>query len=111
MQFNFAYGGDSAVSDGVDRTALSFAPDILRPPTFFRGKLRDGLAFREAIGALHEGVVSDLRSKPKDRTEYLRGRASREAAAPAEIAALRQETVARIKEIQAELKESMDRSF
>jgi hypothetical protein len=96
MQFNFAYGGDSTVSNGVDRTALSFAPDILRPPTFLRGKLRDALAFREAIGALHEVVVSDLRWKPKDRTEYLRWRASRENVDLAEVAAQRRETIARI---------------
>src|SRR3954451_2837800 len=104
MQFNFAYGGDSTVSNGVDRTALSFAPDLLRPPNFFRGKLRDGLAFREAIGALHEVVVSDLRWTPKDRATYPRGRAPGEAADPAEIAVLRQETTARFREIQAELK-------
>ena len=46
MQFNFAYGGDSTVRNDVDRTAMSFAPDTLRQPTFFRGKLRKGLAFR-----------------------------------------------------------------
>ena len=92
MQFDFAYGGDSTVSNGIDRTAMSFAPDTLREPTFFRGNLRKPLAFRQAISALHDVVVSDLRWKPKDRTEYLRWRATQEEADLAELAARRKET-------------------
>ena len=103
MQFDFAYGGDSTVSNGVDRTAMSFAPDTLREPTFFRGNLRKPLAFRQAISALHDVVVSDLRWKPKDRTEYLRWRETQDAADLAEIAARRKETARRIKEIRDEL--------
>jgi hypothetical protein len=111
MQFDFAYGGDSTVSNGVDRTAMSFAPDTLRQPTYFRGNLRQPLAFREAISALHDVVVSDLRWKPKDRTEYLRWRAAQEAADLAELAARRKEVLARIRAIQAELQDLERRSF
>src|SRR5262249_55435172 len=34
------------------------------------GDLRDPLAFREAVSALHAVVVSDLKWKPKDRSAY-----------------------------------------
>ena len=36
------------------------------------------MAFREAISALHDVVVSDLRYKPKDRTEYKEWRAQQD---------------------------------
>ncbi len=111
MQFDYAYHGDSTVSNGVDRTAMSFAPDTLRQPTFFRGNLRQPLAFRQAISALHDVVVSDLRWKPKDRTEYLRWRAAQDAEDLAVIAARRKEVVRRIKEINAEFKTLLDRSY
>src|SRR3954451_1560739 len=97
MLFNFAYGGDSTVRNDVDRTAMSFAPDTLRRPTFFRGKRRQGLAFREATGALRAVVVSALGGKPKDRTESLRWRATTEEAELAEIGGRRKEVAPRIK--------------
>ena len=59
MQFNYAYSGNSAIDNSANRTALSFAPDLTREPTFFRGELRKGVAFREAISALHDVVISD----------------------------------------------------
>jgi hypothetical protein len=111
MQFDYAYHGDSTVSNGIDRTAMSFAPDTLRQPTFFRGKLRQPLAFRQAISALHDVVISDLRWKPKDRTEYLRWRASQEAEDLAAIAARRKAVVDRIRELNAELRALEDRSY
>ena len=71
MEFQYSYGGDSRVQHGSGGTAVSFAPDVSREPTFFRGELSQNLAFREAMSALHDVVVSDLRWQPKDRTEYL----------------------------------------
>ncbi len=49
---------------------MSFVPDVYRQPTFFIGKLRKHISFREAISALHDVVVSDLRFTPKDKSEY-----------------------------------------
>src|SRR5688500_8782173 len=49
---------------------MSFVPDATREPTFFTGRLRRRIEFREAISALHDVVVSDLRFKPKDKTAY-----------------------------------------
>lgn len=67
MQVNYRYQGKSSVSD----KGLTFAPDSLRQPAFFVGELKQKLAFREAISALHNVVISDMRFQPKDRTDYL----------------------------------------
>lgn len=71
MQFNYAYNGSTSVADSAKHTGMSFSPDLTREPTFFKGDLRKSIPFREAISALHDVVISDMRYKPKDRTEYL----------------------------------------
>lgn len=70
MLFNHRYNNNTSVSNSAGGTLMNFVPDVLREPTFFIGKLNKKIAFREAISALHDVVVSDLRYKPKDRTEY-----------------------------------------
>ena len=70
MEFEYAYAGDSRVESGASSTDVSFAPDTLREPTFFSGKLGKCIEFREAISALHDVVISDHRWKPKDREAY-----------------------------------------
>ena len=70
MLFNYRYGGNTTVTSNAHLTGISFAPDTLRESTFFIGKLDKKIAFREAISALHDVVVSDLRFKPKDKTAY-----------------------------------------
>ena len=70
MIFEHKYGGSSSVSGNAKAVGVSFAPDTLREPTYFIGKLQKSLHFREAISALHYVVVSDLRLKPKERTDY-----------------------------------------
>lgn len=70
MLFNYKYGGSTSVTSNANSVGMSFAPDTLREPTFFVGKLHKKLAFREAMSALHDVVVSDMRFKPKDKTEY-----------------------------------------
>lgn len=70
MIFNYRYGGTTQVASNASQTAMSFAPDTFREPTFFVGTLAKNLPFREAISALHHVVVSDLRFTPKDRLEY-----------------------------------------
>ncbi len=71
MKFNYKYGGSSSVSGNASSTNMSFAPDTLRQPTFFVGQLGKHIPFRESISALHDVVISDLRFKPKDKTQYL----------------------------------------
>ena len=70
MELAYAFKRASQIDDRFDRTSLSFSPDLKRQPTYFSGELRKSVAFREAISALHDIVVSDLRFKPKDKTAY-----------------------------------------
>lgn len=74
MEFNYAYRGSTAIADLGGSAQMSFSPDTLRQPTYFVGELRQHVAFREAMSALHSVVVSDLRFKPKDRSEYKKWR-------------------------------------
>jgi hypothetical protein len=111
MEFSYAYAGDTAVENGLDHTAMSFAPDTLRQPTYFRGELSKGLAFREAISALHDVVVSDLRWKPKDRTEYLRWLETQEGRELAEIGAQRKKVADQVRDVQGELERLQKASY
>lgn len=70
MLFNYRFAGSTNVSSSSYQTRMSFAPDTLRESAWFVGKLNKKIAFREAISALHDVVVSDLRFKPKDKTAY-----------------------------------------
>src|SRR5262249_46785214 len=69
------YAGATAIKGDDASTAMAFQPDTLRDPTFFRGQVSRQLEFREAISALHDVVISDLRFIPKDRTAYMAWRA------------------------------------
>ncbi|MFK7983850.1 MAG: SWIM zinc finger family protein [Saprospiraceae bacterium] len=71
MQFNYKYSGSSGIKSSAKQVGISFAPDTLREPTFFVGQLNKHLPFREAISALHDIVISDLRHQPKDKSAYL----------------------------------------
>ncbi len=70
MLFNYKYHGNSGVVTGAKGTDMSFAPDTLRSPTYFIGTLAKNIAFREAMSALHQVVVSDMRFKPQDKSTY-----------------------------------------
>ncbi|TWC05091.1 SWIM zinc finger protein [Bradyrhizobium macuxiense] len=70
MNFAYRFLGSTSASSDAASSSFAFAPDTLRQPTFFTGKVARHLAFREAISALHHVVVSDLRFKPRDRTAY-----------------------------------------
>ncbi|MBE8726779.1 SWIM zinc finger family protein [Flavobacterium hungaricum] len=70
MLFDYKYSGSTIVNNTSNSTGMSFSPDTLREPTFFVGKLNQKIAFREAISALHDVVISDLRFFPKDKEQY-----------------------------------------
>jgi hypothetical protein len=70
MQLNLAYRGRSAVTWSPAGLAVSLAPNLRRDRVSFDGVLRDPLHFREAIGALHDVVISDLRYKPRDKSAF-----------------------------------------
>jgi hypothetical protein len=105
VEFEYAYRGNTAVEHRGDRTELSFSPDTKRPPTYFSGELRQNVAFREAISALHSVVVSDLRFKPKDKTAYKAWAAKQEDRDLDTIMAQRQAVASRLKGLRDELTE------
>lgn len=105
MEFGYAYMGDTVVDSGPASTQMSFAPDTHRDPTFFKGELGKGLAFREAISALHDVVISDLRWHPKDRTAYLAWLAQQEEIDWVQVAGQRADVAAQVEEVRAELEE------
>ena len=103
MFFDYAYRGSSSVQSSSAATAMSFVPDAKREPTYFVAELRQKIEFREAISALHDIVVSDLRFKPKDKTAYKEWAAEREQIDWQEVAGRRSEVAAKIKVLQDEL--------
>lgn len=70
MIFEHRYNGSSSVASSSDQTGMSFVPDANRTPTHFAGTLNKRIPFREAISALHDVVVSDLRAPAKDPSDY-----------------------------------------
>lgn len=110
MEFNYTFYGSSHVQHRGDRTALSFAPDIQRAPTYFTGELRQGVAFREAISALHDVVVSDLRWKPKDKDAYKAWAAQQELIDWEQVAIERAEVSAQLQAARQELNTLNQRS-
>ena len=104
MRFDFAYHGNTTVESGARLTRMSFAPDVKREPTYFSGELGQSLLFREAISALHDVVVADLRFKPKDKTAYKEWAAQQEELDWQAIAAQRSDVLARMQPLQNELK-------
>lgn len=103
MLFNYTYKGETTISSGADHTQMLFAPDVQREPTYFTGELRRQVEFREAISALHDVVVSDLRFKPKDKTAYKEWAARQEAIDWQALAAERTQVGDRLRQVQEEL--------
>jgi hypothetical protein len=110
VEFEYGYRGSSSVRNEPTSTALSFSPDLKREPTFFRGQLAQGVAFREAVSALHDVVVSDLRYKPKDRTEYLAWLERQQLLDLASVDQQRTTTAQQIRELSQELERLRARS-
>lgn len=109
MEFNYSYNSSTAVSESGNGTQMSFSPDLKRQPTYFVGELRKNIAFREAISALHDVVVSDLRFKPKDRTEYKAWRSQQDDLDWQLIAAQRSQVRDRMEVLNNQLKELYQR--
>ena len=82
MNLTVAYRTRSAIVSGSSGLAVALAPNLRRDRVGFDASLRHPLRFREAIGALHDVVISDLRYRPKDRSAheaYVREQKAREA--------------------------------
>jgi hypothetical protein len=73
MNLDLRYLGASEVQTGgagSSSATVKFAPNLARSKVFFDAELAYPLRFREAMSALHDVVVGDLRFKKKDRTAY-----------------------------------------
>ncbi len=103
MEFQYAYHSDSSVNSGPGETHMSFAPDTCREPTFFKGELHQEVAFREAMSALHDVVISDLRWHPKDRTEYKDWLEQQEEVDWMQVVSQRAEVAQQLQEVRTEL--------
>ena len=111
MEFNYSYKGSTGVTESGSNTQMSFSPDTKRPPTYFIGELRQNVAFREAISALHDVVVSDMRFKPKDKTAYKEWVAQQQEIDWQLVASQRQELANKIQPLQSELSELTQLNF
>src|SRR5690349_16545176 len=70
MNLSVAYLGRSGIWTGPAGIAVSLAPNLRRDRVSYIGTLRQPLRFREAVSALHDVVVSDLRFHPRDHSDY-----------------------------------------
>lgn len=104
MEFTYRYHSQSQVNNSSHHTQVTFSPDSLRPPTFFVGELKQKIAFREAISALHQVVVSDMRFTPKDKTAYQQWLAQEEEHLLAQFIAKKSQAQEEVNTVQAELK-------
>jgi len=67
---SFIYGGHSGLVERSGNRFIRLAPNLAREPVAFDAELLNPLRFREAISALHDVVISDLRFVKRDKTAY-----------------------------------------
>ena len=79
MNVTLEYNARSAVRETESGRSLAFAPNLAREPVAFDAELRDPVRFREAISALHDVVISDLRFVKRDKSAYRAWQERREA--------------------------------
>lgn len=83
MKSALSYLGRSEVQRLTDGLSLSLKPNLARDKVFFDGQVENPLRWREAMSALHEVVVGDLRFKKRSGSEaykdFLRGQQEDEA--------------------------------
>lgn len=70
MNVDLKYLGASEVRSSRSGLAVAFAPNLARPKVFFDAEIGRPLRFREAISALHDVVVGDLRATKRDKAAY-----------------------------------------
>ncbi len=70
MDVKLAYLGRSAFAGEGAARVLRLAPNLARDPVAFDAPLLRPLRFREAVSALHDVVINDLRFRPRDREAY-----------------------------------------
>jgi len=72
MEVALSYGRPSAVTTGDGRARVRLAGARERPRLRYRGAVKEPLAFRDALTALHDVVIADLRWRPPQQREQFR---------------------------------------
>ncbi len=70
MQLGVRYLGRSKLGKTLGERIIQLAPNLTRDQVSFDAQLLEPLRFREAISALHDVVINDLRFQPRDKTAY-----------------------------------------
>ncbi len=70
MNLDLRYLGPSEVAPTASGATVRFSPNLARSRVFFDAELAYPIRFREAMSALHDVVVGDLRFKKRDKTAY-----------------------------------------
>ncbi|MFO0977527.1 MAG: hypothetical protein U0996_14095 [Planctomycetaceae bacterium] len=71
MELQSSYHRRSGIREGAFGLAIALEPNLRRDRVSYRGQLKSPLRFREAISALHEVVVSDLKFHARDKSAYI----------------------------------------
>lgn len=91
MRVDLSYLGRSEVRSAADGLELSLSPNLSRGRVFFDGRVKDPIRYREAMSALHDVVVSDLRYKKRSGSAaylaYLEAQKQEEAALSQQVRA------------------------
>jgi hypothetical protein len=98
---DFKYRGQSAIVQGLDRARMTFAANTAREAAYFRGSLARPLLLREALGALHAVVTSDLKYHPRDRFAFKEWLEEQDRIFLAQYAMRREESRKRVEELEA----------
>ncbi|MBI4859383.1 MAG: metal-binding protein, partial [Candidatus Riflebacteria bacterium] len=115
MKVSLAYLGRSTVTAVAGGHLFNLVPNLRRDPVAFDAPLARPRRFREAISALHDVVISDLRFRRRDKTAYLewkRGEQSRlTALAQHELHRAKQEILSRRQDVPEDLETSYRQSL
>ncbi len=80
-EIDLTYAGPSGYETKEGAAILSLAGNLERDSVRLEATIRDPIAFREALTALHAVVASDFRYVPRDKTAYLAYRRMRQQSA------------------------------
>jgi hypothetical protein len=70
MLLTFAYLRRSSITTSMTNLVVALSPNLRRDRVSYNGTLTQPIRFREAISALHDVVISDLRFKQRDKSAY-----------------------------------------
>jgi hypothetical protein len=99
----FKYKGQSGIlSSALGDTRVAFATNEVREAAFFKGALGRPLVFREAMGALHDVVISDFKYHPRDHLAFQAWLRKEDEKFVQGLAVTREATRVRLEELEAQ---------